>query len=263
MRGCIVPETAGHMGTLLPRPRREATLGLVLYTSLAFLLFHKAWMAPAHSLIGGCCDSVAPLGLLRWTAFAITHGYNPLLTTYLTAPGVANVMWQPPAMPLLGVLTTPLELTVGPVVTYNLVVTFSLVLSGLSARVALKRWVGGTLGPLAGGLIFAFSPFLVTHAIGHPAFTSAFLVPLILLMVSELVVYQERSPVLIGAALGVLIAGQLLLSEEILAGSAICSVALLLSLGTVFPRRMAAHGRHALIGGGPRWSWQQLWPPSR
>ncbi len=105
-------------------------------------------------------------GTLRWIYFP-TGGHYPLLLTYFTtyAAGV------------------PFLLFLSPVATYNVVFLLTFVLSGLSgyalcAYLTRNRWAG-----LLGGIIYAFYPNRVAHALaGHLELISTYLFPLYLLL---------------------------------------------------------------------------------
>jgi hypothetical protein len=102
---------------------------------------------------------------LSWINFP-AGGYYPLLLTYSTV--------YLPGIPLLLFLT--------PVVTYNTLFLLTFFLSGLSAYalcsyLTSNRWAG-----LLGGIIYAFFPGRVAHALcGHLELISTYLFPLYLL----------------------------------------------------------------------------------
>ncbi len=196
----------------------------VTFTACSFAVFHIAWRAPGSPVIGACCDQPSTINLLRWTAFAVAHGHDPLIVHALHAPQGINLMWQPNGMPLLGALATPLQLLFGPIVTYNLLMTLALPVSGLAAYGALRRWVGGTAGPLVGAFLYGFSPFMFTHALGHLNILFVPIPPLALLAVTDLVAYRRWPWWVSGASIGALCTAQLLLSQEVLVGTVISSI---------------------------------------
>lgn len=204
-------------------PTVRGGLVFLCYVVCSFVVFHIAWRAPGSPVIGACCDQPSTINLLGWTAFAISHGRDPLVTHALNAPQGINMMWQPNGMPLLGLVATPFELLLGPIVTYNLLVTLALPLSGLAAYAALRRWVGGTAGPFVGGFLYGFSPFMFTHALGHLNILFVPLPPLVLLAVTDLLSGRRRSWWASGLAVGALGAAQLLVGQEIFAGTMIAA----------------------------------------
>ena len=78
----------------------------------------------------------------------------------------------------------------------------------------------GHLAAAVGGLVYGFSP-AVRGQSHHLHMSLAFLVPLMLLALHEIVVRQRRSPWLVGAGLGLMAGAQLLIGEELLAMTAV------------------------------------------
>jgi hypothetical protein len=218
---------------------------MLAYAAAACALFHRAWASPTQRLVGTCCDSAAYVDTFRFTGAALLSGHDPLYSSVMHAPQGFNVMWQPNVMPLIGLVATPFEATVGPMVTYDIVLTAALVLSGWASFVLLRRLVGGVLGPFIGGAFWAFSPVMTAQSLGHPQITFAAAVPLMLIVLTEILVTQRWRWWVAGAALGALAAAQLLLGEELLAFAVIASAVLLVTLVVRFQRQVRSHVRHA------------------
>ncbi|HZD74546.1 MAG TPA: hypothetical protein VE776_11795 [Actinomycetota bacterium] len=74
-------------------PRATSALTLLGCLLLALLVFRGWKLAPAtNTLAGGHGEASFFLWVLRWTPFAITHGENPFITTYLNAPFGVNLL---------------------------------------------------------------------------------------------------------------------------------------------------------------------------
>lgn len=204
---------------------------LIVYTGLAFAYFHLTWEDPAHRLIGGCCDAPSAAWFLRWTGFALSHNLNVLVSNYAGIWSGFNVMWQPPAMPLVGAVVWPLETFLGPFISYNLVVTMAMSTSGWACYIAMRRWVGGYVGPFIAGLAFCFSAYITAHAVGHPQFMALAPSVFFLLILSDLLIYRKRLYWRSGIALGIVGAGQFLISQETFADMLIVSIVI---VGTVW-----------------------------
>jgi hypothetical protein len=200
----------------------------VLYLAIAIGVFASIWFtpgAPSSTALGVGGDPQLAIWFLRWQGFALTHGQNLLFTTYLDAPQGVNLMWNTTA-PLIGVALAPLTLTRGAVVAYNVAETLGLAVSALAAFVMIRRYVRatdaiGTSAALIGGALYGFSPYMASHALGHPPLVTLFTPPLMLLLVDDLFLRQTRRPTRVGVALGLLAAMQLLLWEELLLAEAL------------------------------------------
>lgn len=214
---------------------RLPSLGVLLcYACLAVALCHKAVVHPASHLVGSCCDSLVAVSYLQSTGVALLHGHQPFITAYLNAPVGVNALWQPSSSIALGVAAIPFELLIGPIATYNLFAIMAVALSGWSAYLVLRRWVGGQTGPIVGGLVFGFSSYMMVQTIaGHLDLTFLALVPPVLAIIVSLALGHARSPWRSGVALGVLLVVQLLINQEILSDLVIAGLVVTATLAIV------------------------------
>lgn len=223
---------------------------VAVYLGAALVLFRVPWRSPSSTLIGGGGDAGLFIWFQRWTAHAVANGRNPFVTDYLNYPDGVNAMWNT-ATPLLGVLSAPVAALFGPIVAYNAVMTACLVLSATTAFLLIRRWVTHLPAAAAAGLLYGFSPFMVAHSLGHTHMTAAFLLPLLVLCMDEIVVRQSGSPVRWGAALGGLSAAQLLVGEELLALAAVAFIVGFCILAAQHPRQVRSRlpfvGRAVLV----------------
>ncbi len=231
--------------------RRGTATALLSYLLAAFLLFSGTWLHPAGRIVGRCCDAVTSVSWLRWTGFAVLGGHDPFLSGSLNAPHGVNVLWQPQASPLLGLLLTPVEHLAGPLVTYNLLATLAPALAAFTAFLAIRRWVGGTLGPLLGGTLFGFSPFVTSQSLGHLHVTFLALLPLILIVEVDAVTDRRIRPTRAGLLLGALCGAQLLIGEEMLVqvvlAGALVALVLAVVLRAQLRDRLGGLARVALV----------------
>jgi hypothetical protein len=226
---------------------RSGLQALLLYLIGAFLVTWDAWAAPTTRWIGTCCDPEQTAWYLGWVPYAIGHLSDPFITHQLNAPDGVNLMWNTALLPW-SLLATPITLLAGPILAYNLLTLAAIMGSAATARLVVARYVGGTVAPLVGGAVYGFSPYVISHAALHLDLAIAWLPPLVLLVVDDLLVGRTRSARRLGVVLGLLGAIQLLTTEEILATTAICGLVVLAVLAvqrrshvrTVLPRPAAA-----------------------
>ena len=216
------PQLYPDSRALKPAPARPWLLRLTtpgallpLYGLLALGLFAATWTHPFSNVIGDGPDPPVFIWYLRWVPFAISHGLNPLFTSYLDFPDGINLMWQT-SVPLLGLLLAPITLTLGPIFAYNLLMTASMALAAWCAFLAFRRHVARPWAAALGGLLFGFSPYMLAQSLGHPHVGVVFICPLMLIAFEEAVLRQQRSPWGLGAIVGALAAAQMLISEEML-----------------------------------------------
>jgi hypothetical protein len=190
-------------------------LVLLLYLALSFLLFSGTWVAPGERLIFGGVDVREITWFMGWTPYALGHGHTPLLTTQIDYPGGVNLMWNT-AMIFPALVLWPVTALFGPIVATNLAITLALPFSGWATYLLARRYVRSQLAAMLAGLLYAFSPWMISRSNGEIHMTIAIFPPLALLALDEILIRQRRSRWLVGAGLGVAAAAELLTSEEML-----------------------------------------------
>jgi hypothetical protein len=224
---------------LLGRVRAvRAELGVLAgFLALAVLLLGSVWTSPAtRTLGGGVGDPGLFAWFLRWTPFAAGRHISPFASDYLNHPDGINLMWNT-WVPLPGLLLSPLTLLLGPVLTFNVLVTLAYGLSAWSAYLAIHRYVPSHGAAACGGLVYGFSPAMVGHS-HHPNLILIFLLPWLFVLLDEILDRQRGSPVWLGVGLGVVAAAQLLTGAEVFAG--------LVLLGLVMLALLVAANWHSL-----------------
>jgi hypothetical protein len=199
-----------------PAALRKPLLVLLFYLALSFLLFSGTWGAPTERLIFGGVDVREITWFMGWTPNALGHGHTPLLTTHIDYPAGVNLMWNT-AMIFPALVLWPVTALFGPLAATNLAITLALPLSGWVMYLLARRYVRSQLAAIVAGLLYGFSPWMISRSNGEIHMTIAIFPPLALLALDEILVRQRRSRWLVGAGLGVAAAAELLTSEEILA----------------------------------------------
>jgi hypothetical protein len=196
---------------------------LLAYTVLAILVFSDVWISPATRWIGLRKDPQLFLWYLEHLPYSLSHGLNPFFSTYLNWPDGTNLLWNSSVI-VPAFLLWPVTALFGPVVAYNTMVTAAVALSAWVASHAARLFVRGRWLAVLVGLIYGFSPGMMAQATGHPHVLIAWFPPLVLIAGYEILIRQRRSPVLVGAAAGVVSTLQLLTGEELLVLTAVVAV---------------------------------------
>jgi hypothetical protein len=242
--------TNGEKAAGRPVVDRRDLLVLGAFVGLVVLLFRHAWASPAHRWVGDPGDPALVTWFLNWVPRAMLHGHNPLFTHHMNAPDGVNLMWNA-ATPLPAVLLAPVTLTLGPVVAFNVFSTLALAGSGWTCTLMLRRFVASRWAAVAGGLVYAFSPFMLGHArAGHPHMPFALVPPLMVIVLLDLLVRQRRSFVLSGVVLGLLGFAQLMISSEVLASSFLVAILGVVILMALHPSEVRSRAAHAARGIG-------------
>lgn len=238
-----------------PASRRRRLLIGFLWPAAVFLValalsywyYHSAWVHPRASWIGGQGDPEQQMWFMRWPMYAISRGNNPVLTDFLQYPTGTNLMWNTSDL-VPGLVMFPVTLIWGPVLTYNLLMLLAPPTTALTAYAAFRRWAS-RLGAALGGLLLAFSPFLIAHSSGHLHLILVALMPLTLLLLDEILVRQSWRWWFSGGALGLVAAAQLLTAEEILSFEAIFAAVGIVVLAVLHRDRVREKLQYAIQAG--------------
>jgi hypothetical protein len=218
----------------IPRPgARLWSFGGYLLAALA--LTFPAWRNPTMEWPGAAGDPTAAMNFLGWYPFALTHGLNPLLDTYVNLPQGSNMMWNG-SIPLLAVVMWPVTALFGVVLSYNVALLLALALDGWCTFLWLRRHVQHVSAAWLGGLLMILGPYAATQATAHVLLLLFFPVPLLVLATEKVIRHPEHSNLRWGAIIGLLAAAQMLLSEEILGLSVIVIGTTVVIAGLLAPR---------------------------
>ena len=184
------------------------------YLLVSAVLWWHVLPHPRSLTTCGCGDAALTLWVVKWPAYALSHGLNPFYSSKLFVPVGINMA---PNSLGLGIAFAPVTWLFGPTASLNAIDLISPPLSALAMFWLLRRWVSWTPAALVGGLFFGFSPFvLVSLAFAHPNFGLLAPIPLIIGCIDELFVRRRRRPLWIGTVLGVLVAVEFFISVEVL-----------------------------------------------
>jgi hypothetical protein len=195
-------------------PGRVYALAAGSYLLLSLILWWHVLPHPRSVTTCGCGDGALTLWVIKWPAYALSHGLNPFYSSKLLVPRGINMA---PNSLGLGIVTAPVTWIFGPVASLNLIDLASPALSALAMFWLLRRWVQWAPAAFIGGLFFGFSPFaLVSLALAHPNFGMLAPVPLIVGCIDDLLFRHRFRPLRVGIALGLLVAIEFFISVEVL-----------------------------------------------
>ncbi|MGP0109224.1 MAG: hypothetical protein ACLPR9_10270 [Acidimicrobiales bacterium] len=161
-------------------------------------------------------DQIAQIWYLAWAQIALSHGHSLFFTDWQNYPVGLN-SGANPSMLALGVIFSPITTIFGPIVTWNVLLCLSLVVSAFSMCLVLRRWTQWWPAAFLGGLIYGFSTYMTFNAGGYLFLSFAPLPPIVFLLLHEILVRKQWKPIRTGALLGILCGVQYLISAELLA----------------------------------------------
>ncbi len=255
-----VPETSAATSTVAKaptrrsrwRPARADVLAIGVYLALGVLVCLNHWGDIPNRVSAHLpTDHSWFEWLFAHGAYSVWHLENPLFSTRQNAPVGVNMMAN---TSLLGVTLplAPLTMLVGPQVTYVLYLGAALAATaGTSYWVLSRHLVRSRAAAFVGGAFLGFAPGVVHHANGQPNFASNFLLPLIVLRVLRLGEpgRWRRN----GILLGLLVAYQIFINEEMLLLTALACLVVVATYAVLRPgaaRRQAGTFAAALGTGG-------------
>jgi dolichyl-phosphate beta-glucosyltransferase len=215
-----------------------------LYLAIATGLTWRMWANPAGTVPTNgthrvSADIYLNAWFMRYTATALAHGHLPaLVTTAMNAPQGVNAMWNT-SMLLPSAVLTPVTLLAGPVVSLTVLLTLGFAGSATSLYVVLRRWGARPLAAGAGGAVYGFSPAMLVAAEDHYHLQFAVLPPLIISALLRLATGRGRVA-LTGLWLGLLVAAQVFIAEELLVDTALAGAVALVILAACRPSRVLA-----------------------
>jgi hypothetical protein len=179
---------------------------------------------------------------MAWWAYAISHGVNPFLTNVIWAPSGVNLAWTA-NMPLAAWLVYPVTRVFGPIVSYNLLCLLAPAFAGWSAFVLCRYVVRGCWPAMLGGLLFAFSPYVLSRMLGNMDLTLVWPIPLAAYVTLRRIDGNLGARSFV-AALAILIAAQFLSFAEIVASATLFgAIAFLLAAPAMAPQERGACSR--------------------
>jgi len=244
------------------------------YLLAGVLVTWRLWADPGSRVVAGNPhDADLYAWFMRYAAIAVRHGRLPaLITAGMNAPQGVNLMWNTPLL-LPAVLLAPVTGLFGPQLSLTVLTTAGFAGSAAAMFWVLRRWRVSTGAAALAGAVYGFSPALLQSAMSHYNLQLAILPPLIIDAGLRLAAGQPATtgdrdggrpppaqrprirplgalpaPVRTGAWLGLLVAAELFISEEIALATALAGLLLVAALTAARPRAAARRLRPAAAG---------------
>ncbi|WP_323373471.1 hypothetical protein [Plantactinospora alkalitolerans] len=164
--------------------------------------------------------------LLAHGAYSVRHLENPLFSARQNAPDGVNMMANTSVLGI-SLPLAPITLLFGPQVSYSVYLGGALAATAATSYWMLSRHLVASRGAaFVGGAFLGFAPGIIHHANGQPNFASNFLLPLIVVRVLRL--GEPGRWLRGGVVLGLLVAYQIFINEEMLLLTALACAAIVL-----------------------------------
>lgn len=227
------------------RPAIPVLAVVILYCLLALLAYWPVSPLASGQLYGPPMgDPTQTTWFLAWTPFALLHGHNPFFSDYLDYPSGVNLATNT-LKSALGLLGSPVTLTLGPLAAANFLMRLAFAASATSMCLVLRRWTTWWPAAFCGGLLYGFGSYMSAQGGAHLGLVFVAVPPLLLWCLDELLVIQRRSPARVGLLLGLLCAAQFLIMPEVLADCVVVGAAAVLALALWHRSQVVSRARRA------------------
>jgi len=192
---------------------------IVSYFFVALVIWHPLWTHDMRSTtvhFHHWQDAPTYIWFLEWPVQAILNGHNPMYSPAMFPPVGINLVSHAGVL-LIGLILSPITYFFGPIMSLNIALILSPVLSALTMFILIRRWVKWQPAAFVGGFMFGFSSFaLVASQNGQLNLSMFVFLPLMVSLLDSILIRQERNPYLLGFWLALAVIGQFLIGTEIL-----------------------------------------------
>lgn len=220
---------------------------------LGYLGLAAAWSWPLLTSGPGPHDASPDVLLSTWLFAVSTRSlralHSPFFTRLAGLPAGVDLAANT-STPLLWIAAFPALLGgVPPLEVVNVALALAPAADAAVAYLVLRRWAPWRPARALGGLLFGFSPYVLHEASGHLHLAWVVFLPVLALLADKLLV-RRGAPGTTGLLLGLSLAGQYLISAEVVA-----TAALFLAVGgaltlAVAPSASRARARDLVVAGG-------------
>jgi hypothetical protein len=158
---------------------------LVSASVVCVLVGSGVLLHPASTAVGfnPASDFQVMTWSLEWWPWAISHGVNPLHTRLFWPPEGYSTLWMT-TIPVPALLGSPITLTAGPLVAYNVLILLAVPLAAAAAYLLCRELTASVGASVVGGVLFGLSPYMLGHTLSqHLDLTFVFPIPLLALLV--------------------------------------------------------------------------------
>jgi hypothetical protein len=216
-----------HANASRSRHPGPVTTAAALYLAAAAVLWWQVWSThPTSVTTCGCGDAARFTWFFSWPGYALTHGQSLWFTTWLFHPGGLNLL-DDTSVVALALLLAPVTALFGPVAAMNVALTLAPAFSAFTMFLLLRRWVTWSPAAFLGGVVFGFSPFVLTSlALNQINIAFLGLLPLMVLVVNDLVTGRGSPRWLTASLVGLLVVQFFVSTEVLLIAGLMATVAL-------------------------------------
>ena len=151
----------------LKQRTKEPVLVAASFTILTLILTYPGVLNLSTHFMCDGGDSFQNMWNMWWLKTSLLDLHqNPYYTTYLHYPDGVSLLFQT-LNPFNGLISIPLQFLFRMETTYNLIVIFSFIMSGIGMYCLARYLIRNRLAAFIAGCIYTFCPFHFAHGLGH------------------------------------------------------------------------------------------------
>ncbi len=164
---------------------RSRAVSLVAFAAYLVLAAVQAWPLPLHLASAFTGEPRGDTGVYIWNMWVFRHelleGGTPFRTLEILSLGGPTDLSLHNYTVFADILALPFLSWLGVARTFNLIYLLNVALAGFGAYLLIRRITQRPVESFIGGLLFMWSPFLVTRAMGHFSLVAAAPLPIFVL----------------------------------------------------------------------------------
>lgn len=174
------------------KENRSNFYALLGYTILTLIMTYPLIFKITNYVPGAGGDEFSHLHYFWWWKHALIElGTNPYYIEYLYYPTGVSLAFD--LAPFNAIVLIPLQLLFGLIISYNILVLFTFVVSGYGMYLLVKYLTNNKSAAFIAGCIFAFSPYHFAHALAHANLISIEWIPFCALFLIKAVKEPKKS----------------------------------------------------------------------
>lgn len=177
-------------------------LSILVFSSYALLslIFTYPLVVNLTTHVPGEVEGDVPVYIwnLWWMKHSLLEWHSPLFSDFVFAPYGVSLAFHAFVF-LKAFIAVPLQALMSAWMAYNLLILFTFAMAGYAMFLLARHLTGDEGAAWVAGLVYAFSPYMLTRSLGHLNYLSGEWMPLYILCLMRLVETPQRRWALAGS----------------------------------------------------------------
>lgn len=178
-------------------------LSVLIFSSYALLslVFTYPLVFNLTTHVPGAVEGDVPVYIwnLWWMKHSLLEWHSPLFSDFVFAPYGVSLAFHAFVF-LKAFVAVPLQALMSAWTAYNLLILFTFAMAGYAMFLLARHLTGDLYAAWVAGLVYAFSPYMLTRGLGHLNYLSGEWIPLYILCLMRLLETRQRCWAVAGSA---------------------------------------------------------------